>query len=94
MGRFLIIHQDLSLPCCIHTEWPISLRFFAGDLSLPCGIALTKQYFKTDGLLNCEVLTGITDSRLDHGEHATREPSPDGKKRDNPPAAKDTSSGT
>ena len=41
MGHFLIIRHDLSLPYCIHSESRISLRFFSGDLSLPCGIALT-----------------------------------------------------
>ena len=42
MGHFLIIRYKLSLPCCIHSEWRISLRFFAGDLSLPCGIAFNE----------------------------------------------------
>ena len=40
MGHFLIIRHDLSLMCCKHSEWRILLRFFAGNLSLLCGIAL------------------------------------------------------
>ena len=39
MGHFLIIRHDLSLPCFKHSEWRISLQFFAGNLLLPCGIA-------------------------------------------------------
>ena len=40
-GIFFIIRPDLSMPCGIHSKWQISLPFFAGDLSLLCGIALT-----------------------------------------------------
>ena len=39
---FIICH-DLTLPCGIHSEWRISLRFFSGDFSLPCGIAFTAK---------------------------------------------------
>ena len=46
MGHFLIIRHDFLLPCCIHNEWRISLRFFAGELLLPCGIALMQPLKK------------------------------------------------
>ena len=41
MGHFLYNLPRFSAAACIASEWRISLRFFDGDLSLPCGIALS-----------------------------------------------------